>query len=75
MSQEELFKEFVEKICPYCKAKCTKGITLIKTNESIEARCVDYEKDTSKIEGYKRPLRKTAKLERTVMGLAGCDWS
>lgn len=66
---------FKEKVCKYCKADCTKAIVFEeKENETI-MQCIDYKKDESKIEGYKKPLERTAKLERTVMGVSGCDWS
>lgn len=75
MTQNEITKEYTNKVCPYCKAECEKGILVFQDNNTICARCVDYEKDESKIERYKRPLNKTARLQPTVMGLAGPDWN
>lgn len=75
MTQNEITKEYTKKVCPYCKGICEKGILVFQNNNAICARCVDYEKDESKIERYKRPLGKTARLQKTVMGLAGPDWS
>lgn len=75
MTQNEITKEYTKKVCPYCKGICEKGILVFQDKNTICARCVDYEKDESKIEKYKRPLNKTAKIQRTVMGLAGVDWS
>lgn len=43
-------------------------------NNAMYGKCIDYEKDKDKIEGYKKPLTRTAKLERTVMGLSSPDW-
>ena len=55
MTEQEVYKEYAEKICPYCKGNCEKGIILVKDYNlcTISAKCVDYEKDDSKIEGYK----------------------
>lgn len=75
MSEQELFKDFVEKVCPSCTSKCTecsKGITIVKDykNKTISAKCEDYEKDKNKLKGYVKPINRTAKYERTLMGLA-----
>lgn len=72
---EEIIKYYTEKQCKTCKGICEKGIVVFQDKDTICARCVDYERDESKIEKYKRPLNKTAKIQRTVMGLAGPDWS
>lgn len=73
MSEQELFKEFTEQVCPSCTCKCTecsKGITIIKDykNKILCAKCEDYEKDKSKLKGYVKPINRTAKYERTLMG-------
>lgn len=80
MSEQELFKEFVEQICPSCTSKCTecsKGITIIKDykNKTISAKCEDYEKDKNKLKGYIKPLERTAKIEKCVMQGLITDWS
>lgn len=75
MTQNEITKEYTNKVCPYCKGICEKGILVFQDKNTICARCVDYEKDENKIERYKRPLNKTARLQPTVMGLAGPDWN
>ena len=72
---EEIVKYYAEKQCPTCKGKCNKGIVVIQDKKTICAKCVDYERDEEKIEKYKRPIYKSAKLQPTVMGLAGADWS
>lgn len=72
---EEIIKYYTEKQCNTCKGKCNKGIVVIKDKNTTSAKCVDYEKDESKIKGYKRTEYKTAKLQRTVMGLIGSDWN
>lgn len=79
MSEQEVFKEFVEKVCTNCTKKCTehsKGITIVKdyNNKTISAKCEDYEKDKTKLKGYIKPLNRTAKFERTLMGLVG-SWN
>lgn len=77
MTQEELFKQYKEKICPYCKGDCNKGITIVKdyNNSTTYAKCVDYEKDKDKIQGYVRPLERTAKMGSCVMKGFISDWS
>lgn len=74
-STEEIIKYYTEKQCKTCKGICEKGIVVFQDKDTICARCVDYERDESKIEKYKRPLGKTARLQKTVMGLSGPDWS
>lgn len=75
MTQEEIIKEFKEKMCPYCKGQCNKGITIVKDNSTVYAKCVDYEKDKDKIQGYVRPLERTAKIQSCVMKGFISDWS
>ena len=75
MTQEEMIKKYQEKICPYCKAQCNKGITVVKDKSTIYAKCVDYEKDESKIERYKEPIQRTAKLGHMIMPKLISDWS
>lgn len=66
---------FKENICKYCKKQCTKTL-VIKENESTETiKCVDYEKDKDKIQGYVRPLERTAKMGSCVMKGFISDWS
>ena len=72
---EEIIKYYTEKQCSTCKGICNRGIVVIQDRNVTCAKCMDYEKDEDKIEKYKRPLNKTAKLQPTVMGLAGPDWS
>ena len=72
MTQAELFEEFVKNVCPYCKYPCNthdKGITIIQDPYSYGAKCVDYKKDESKIEGYKRPEERTATQKKPLMKL------
>lgn len=66
---------FKENICKYCKKQCTKAL-VIKEDESTETiKCVDYEKDKDKIQGYVRPLERTAKMGGCVMKGFISDWS
>lgn len=63
-------------LCDSCKkTKCKKSIVIIEQQNLTTMRCLDYEKDETKIHPYKKPLKKTARLQRTVMGLSGCDWN
>ena len=69
MTEQEVYEKYAEKICFCCKGNCDKGITLVKDYNlcTISAKCVDYEKDDSKIEGYKVPLKRTANLGKCIM--------
>lgn len=42
MTQEEIINEYKEKMCPYCKGQCDKGITIVGNEYTIYAKCVDY---------------------------------
>lgn len=57
MTQQDLFNSFKEKMCPYCKAKCEKGIMIAYDYEECElyGRCIDYvsNKNLVEAEGYK----------------------
>lgn len=74
MTQEEIIKEFKEKMCPYCKGKCNKGITIVENESTIYAKCVDYEKDKDKIQGYVKPLERVARVCSCVMKGFISDW-
>ena len=61
MTQNEITKEYTNKV--------------FQNNNAICARCVDYEKDESKIERYKEPIQRTAKLGHMIMPKLISDWS
>lgn len=65
----------IKYLCSNCKGKCDKDIRIIKTKDTVELKCYDYRPDKSKIHGYVKPLQRTARLERTVMGFNSPDWS
>ncbi len=65
---------FRENICKYCKKQCSKAIVIEEDISTESIKCVDYEKDESKIEGYIRPLEKTAKIQRCVMPRLMSKW-
>ena len=49
-------------LCDTCKRKkCNKNILIIEDKELRTIKCLDYEKDKDKIEGYKEPLKKLQK--------------
>lgn len=65
-----MIKTFNKYICSTCKAKyCDKGIVVVNFNGIKQARCTDYEKDESKIEGYKKTEEITAKKSKALMRL------
>lgn len=53
----------------YKKTLCEKNMIIVKENNLATIRCLDYEKDESKIQGYRKPLQRTAKQGHTVMNL------
>lgn len=68
-------EQCLNKLCNSCKkTKCDKSIVITTEDNLVVIKCLDYEKDETKIHPYKKPLKKTARLQRTVMGLSGCDW-
>ena len=57
-------------LCDSCKKTlCDKNMEIIKEGNLVTIRCIDYEKDESKIQGYKKPLNRTARQENTLMKL------
>ena len=51
----------IKYLCSTCKGNCERGLTIIRTKDTIELKCFDYVPDKSKIIGYKEPLVVTAK--------------
>lgn len=57
-------------LCDSCKKTlCEKNMEIIKEDDLVTIRCIDYEKDESKIQGYRKPLFRTARQCNTVMKL------
>lgn len=57
-------------LCDSCKKTlCEKNMEIIKEDDLVTIRCIDYEKDESKIQGYKKPLLRTARQCDTLMKL------
>lgn len=66
---KDIFEEYVEKVCSTCKAKCdesNQGIYMIY-GEGKSVQCVDYVKDETKIDKYKKHLEVTAKKQKPIM--------
>lgn len=64
------------KLCETCtKRNCNKEIVVIQENNLTTIKCLDYEKDIDKVRGYKKPLEKTAKVNKSVMGLYNPSWN
>lgn len=64
-----MINSFKKYLCSTCKNKtCDKGIALIKLDNTIIAKCTDYEKDSEKIKGYERQKTRTAKQKKSLMG-------
>lgn len=63
-------------LCETCtKIKCNKNIVTIKKEDITIIKCLDYEKDENKIQGYTKPKERTAKFGKTVMGLYNPSWN
>lgn len=64
------------KLCETCKkTNCNKSIVTIQEKDMITMKCIEYEKDEEKVKGYKKPLERTAKFNRPVMGLYSPSWN
>lgn len=63
-------------LCETCKkTKCNKSIVTIQEKDMTTIKCIEYEKDEEKVKGYKKPLERTAKFSRSVMGLYSPSWN
>lgn len=63
------------KLCETCtKRNCKKRVVVIQENNLITIKCLDYEKDETKIQGYKKQLERTAKISKSIMGLYNPSW-
>lgn len=58
------------KLCDTCKnTTCEKKLIIVKENNLTIIKCLDYKKDNSKIQRYKKQLNRTAKQQDTLMNL------
>lgn len=58
------------KLCDSCKKTlCDKKMEITRQGNLITIRCIEYEKDSSKIHGYKKQLNRTARQYHTLMNL------
>lgn len=63
------------KLCETCtKRNCKKRVVVIQENNLITIKCLDYEKDETKTQGYKKQLERTAKINKSIMGLYNPSW-
>lgn len=57
-------------LCETCKKKnCNKRIVITEYDNLKVIKCLDYEKDIEKIEGYKKKECRTAKQLKPLMDL------
>ena len=57
-------------LCKTCKKTlCQKKIEITKQGNLVTIRCIEYEKDPSKIQGYKKQLNRTARQCDALMKL------
>lgn len=58
------------KLCDTCKNSTReKKLVIVKKNNLTIIKCLNYIKDDSKIQGYKKQLNRTAKQQDTLMKL------
>lgn len=63
-------------LCKTCTERnCNARIIYKQQGNMAITKCLDYEKDANKIKGYVKPEERTAKPQRTVMGLYGPNWN
>lgn len=63
-------------LCETCKkTKCNKNLVITEQENMTTIKCVEYEKDEEKVRGYVRPKERTAKCNRTLMGLYSPSWN
>lgn len=57
-------------LCDSCKKTlCEKNMEIVKQGNLVTIRCREYEKDASKIQGYKKQLYRTARQYDMLMKL------
>ena len=57
-------------LCDSCKKTlCDKKMEITRQGNLVTIRCKEYEKDVSKIQGYKKQLYRTARQGDTLMKL------
>lgn len=63
---QDLFDEYVEKVCSTCKGICNKGIYIVEGKER-SVKCVNYVKDKNKVDKPQKHLKITAKKSKPIM--------
>lgn len=57
-------------LCKTCKKTlCDKNMEIIRQGNLVTIRCKEYEKDASKIQGYRKQLYITARQSKALMDL------
>lgn len=57
-------------LCKTCKKTlCEKNMEITRQGNLVTIKCKEYEKDNSKIQGYRKQLNRTARQYDTVMNL------
>lgn len=65
-----MINAFNKYLCSTCKSKlCDKGIVIVRYKDIRLAKCTDYEKDETKVQGYKKPEEITANKSKALMRL------
>ncbi len=55
-------------LCETCKKeKCNKSLIIIEEGNLKTIKCVEYEKDISKIRGYEKLIKRSAKPKPVIM--------
>lgn len=76
MTNNERYQKYIDEHCSNCKHRkedlC--DIRILVFNDIVTTKCVYYEKD-KELQGYKKPLDRTAKVDSCVMKGFISDWS
>jgi hypothetical protein len=69
---DELTESLIKHLCPTCCGECNKGLVIIKTKDTVELHCPDYQPDKEKIKSlaYKdNKVNITAQRSKAIMDL------
>lgn len=67
----KLTESLIKHLCPTCQGDCNKGLVIIKTKDTVELHCPDYQPNKEKIRklAYKDSKTITAQRGKALMNL------
>lgn len=69
---DKLTESLIKHLCPTCCGECDKGLVIIKTKDTVELHCPDYQPNKEKIKSmaYKdSKVNITAQRSKAIMDL------